>query len=130
MEWGVARCYTVRAVRTIDSLMVEGDAAPERCETPADRFAPAAPTGLTAVASEGTINLIWDPNGEPDLAGYLVLRAGGPSAGLTAVTPAAITVSTFSDNVPSGVRYTYVIKAVDTAGNVSEGSVPVEETSR
>ena len=37
-----------------------------------------------AVASEGTINLIWDPNTEADLAGYLVLRAGGrqrPDAG-------------------------------------------------
>jgi hypothetical protein len=130
IEWGVPRCYTVRAVRTIDNLSVEGDAAPERCETPADHFAPAAPTGLTAVASEGTINLIWDPNAEPDLAGYLVLRSGGPSSDLTPVTPQSISVSTFSDNVPSGVRYTYVIQAVDTAGNVSRGSAPVEETSR
>jgi hypothetical protein len=130
IDWGVARCYTVRAVRTIASLTVEGEAAPESCETPADRFPPAAPTGLTAVASEGTINLIWDPNTESDLAGYLVLRSGGPSANLTLVTPQVITVSTFSDSVPSGVRYTYVIQAVDTAGNGSAGSAPVEETSR
>ena len=39
-------------------------------------------------------------------------------------------VACSSQPVPSGVRYTYVIKAVDTAGNVSEGSAPVEETSR
>jgi hypothetical protein len=46
------------------------------------------------------------------------------------VTATPITESTFSDNVPSGVSYTYVIEAVDTAGNVSAGSAPVEETSR
>jgi hypothetical protein len=130
IEWGVARCYTVRAVTTIDSLAVEGDAAPERCETPADTFPPAAPLGLTAVASEGTINLIWDPSPEADLAGYLVLRAGAPSTDLVAITPKPITVSTLSDPVPSGVGYTYVIQAVDNAGNVSAGSAPVEETSR
>jgi hypothetical protein len=130
MEFGVRRCYTVRAVRMVDNLSVEGDAAPESCETPVDTFPPAVPMGLTAVASEGTINLIWDPNTESDLAGYLVLRADGPSAALKAVTPKPITESTFSDNVPSGVRYTYAIQAVDTAGNVSNGSTPVEETSR
>jgi hypothetical protein len=130
MEFGVARCYTVRAVRTIGNLAVEGDAAPESCETPVDRFPPAVPVGLTAVASEGTINLIWDPNAESDLAGYIVLRSGGPTAELTAITPKPITESTFSDNVPSGVRYTYAIQAVDTAGNASNGSAPVEETSR
>jgi hypothetical protein len=130
IEWGVTRCYTVRAVREVDHLAVEGDAALERCETPADRFPPAAPTGLTAVASEGTINLIWNPNAESDLAGYVVLRADGPSGDLTPVTPKPITESTFSDTVPSGVSYTYAIQAVDTAGNVSVGSGPVEETSR
>jgi hypothetical protein len=82
------------------------------------------------VASEGTINLIWDPNAESDLAGYVVLRSGGSIADLTAITPQPITESTFSDTVPSGVRYTYAIQAVDTAGNKSNGSAPVEETSR
>jgi hypothetical protein len=130
IEWGASRCYTVRAVRRLDNLTVEGEAAPATCETPADRFPPAAPTGLTAVASEGTINLIWDPSAEADLAGYLVLRSAGPSPDLKPVTPKPIAESTFSDTVPSGVSYTYVVQAVDTAGNVSAGSAAVEETSR
>ena len=100
---GRERCYTVRAVRTVDGLAVESEAAPERCVTPADTFPPAAPAGLTAVASEGAINLIWDPNAETDLAGYLVLRASAPSADLAPVTPTPITETTFSDTVPAGV---------------------------
>jgi len=32
-------------------------------------FPPAAPARLVAVADEGGISLIWEPNGEPDVAG-------------------------------------------------------------
>mgnify|MGYP000474274054 CR=1 FL=1 len=39
---------------------------------------PAAPTGLQAVAGDGAVSLIWEPNSESDLAGYLVLRAVAP----------------------------------------------------
>ena len=124
------RCYTVRAVRRIGDLSIEGDAAPPRCLAPADTFAPAAPTGLTAVASEGAINLIWTPNQEADLAGYLVLRAAAPSSDLVAMSPTPIAETTFSDTVQPGMRYTYAIQAVDTAGNVSPASARVEETAR
>ena len=97
---------------------------------PEDTFPPAAPTGLTAVASEGTINLIWTPNQEADLAGYRVLRAAGPSADLVAVSPTPIAESTFSDTVQPGVRYTYAIQAVDYSRQRERRVGPVEETAR
>jgi hypothetical protein len=130
VAWNVTRCYAIRAVRRVDDLSVEGDASQPRCEVLKDTFAPAPPSGLTAVASEGTISLIWTPNQESDLAGYRVLRAAAPSADLLAVSDGIIAASTFTDRVEPGVRYLYAVQAVDNVGNVSAASVYVEETAR
>jgi len=128
IEWGVERCYTVRTVELIDPLSVESEASPARCVTPTDTFSPKAPTGLTAVATEGAINLIWDPNTEADLAGYVVLRAAAPSGTFTPVTPAPIQQANFTDSVQPGVRYVYAVRAIDKAGNASEPSEATDAT--
>jgi hypothetical protein len=130
MEWGKKRCYTVRTAEAIGSFTVESDAPPAVCDTLVDTFPPSAPKGATGIASEGAINLIWEPNTEKDLAGYIVLRAAAPSQDLQPVTPAPIQETSFKDAVQSGVQYTYVVKAVDRAGNASPASAPVVETAR
>jgi hypothetical protein len=130
ITWNAERCYVVRAVRRSGDLLVEGDPSPQRCATLKDTFPPAPPTGVTTVASEGSINLIWTPNNETDLAGYRVLRATLPSGELTLVTPSTITESSFADPVQAGARYAYAVQAVDTAGNASAPSERVEETAR
>ena len=130
VEWNVDRCYTVRAVRRLNELGVEGDAAPARCERLVDTFSPAPPTGLTAVASEGAISLIWTPNTEADLAGYRVLRAAAPSTELLPITSEPLAESTYTDTVQPDTRYVYAVVAVDTAGNASVPSERVEETAR
>lgn len=130
VAWAVERCYTVRAVQIVSGLAVEGDAAPPKCAELKDTFPPAAPTGVTAVASEGAINLIWTPGTESDLAGYRVLRAALPDGVLAPVTADVIKESTFTDSVQAGLRYAYVVQAVDSAGNVSASSARVEETAR
>ena len=53
-----------------------------------------------------------------------------PSVDLMPVTTGTIAESTFTDTVEAGVRYTYAIQAVDTAGNASALSATVEETAR
>lgn len=130
IEWGVERCYTVRTVWTFGELSVESDAAPPRCVTPTDTFSPAAPTGLTPIPSEGAITLIWNPNTEGDLAGYVVFRASVPGGVLIPLTPAPIQLTTFRDTVARGARFAYAVKAVDKAGNASLESARVEETAR
>jgi len=130
IEWGVERCYTVRVVWTFGELSVESDAAPPRCTTPTDTFRPAAPTGLTPIPSEGAVTLIWNPNTEGDLAGYVVLRASGPSGALMPLTPGPIQLTTFRDTVARGARFAYAVKAIDKAGNASLESARVEETAR
>ena len=130
IEWGTERCYLVRAVQIVEGLSLESDASPATCVTLADTFPPAAPVGLNTVAAEGAVNLIWDPNKESDLAGYVVLRAIAPDSNLVSITPAPVLETTFRDTVPAGARVTYAVQAVDKAGNMSPRSAPVEETAR
>jgi hypothetical protein len=130
IEWGVERCYAVRTVQTTNGLTMESEASEPACVTLTDTFPPAAPTGLTAVAADGSISLIWNASPEKDAAGYLVLRAIAPAATPVPVTPAPIQETTFRDMVAAGVRVVYAVQAVDTAGNVSPMSSPIEETAR
>ena len=79
----------------------------------------------------GVINLIWDANGEGDLAGYIVLRGEAPGDTLQPVTPEPVTVTSYRDEtVRAGTRYVYAVVAVDRAGNRSPESNRAEETAR
>jgi hypothetical protein len=79
------------------------------------------------------MNLGWDANAEPDLAGYLVLRGEAPGDTLQPLTPVPITATSYEDKtVTAGVRYVYAIVALDKASppNRSAPSARVEETAR
>ena len=129
VTWGAERCYAIRTVEAVGSASIESDAVPSTCVTLVDTFPPAAPKELKSVAGEGVINLIWQPNDEKDLAGYIVLR--GPSADqLQPITAAPVKETTFPDKVAAGTRYVYAVKAVDKAGNASAPSNTIEETAR
>ena len=87
-----------------------------------DLTPPAPPAGLAATPGPGQVTLSWTANGEADLAGYRVLRDGVQVASLGKVT-------TYVDaGVVSSQSYTYVLRAVDTAGNVSGDSASVTAT--
>ena len=133
VEFGAERCYVVRTVDTVGGLHVESEPSPKACVTFVDTFPPSAPRGLTAVASEGAIDLIWDPNTEKDLEGYLVLRGEAPGETLQPLTPKPIHETTYRDtSVRPGVRYLYAVVAVDKAmpPNRSAMSARVEEVAR
>src|SRR5262249_1584237 len=130
MVWDVERCYVIRTVQLLGELSVESDAPAPACRRLVDTFPPAAPQGLRAVPGQGYISLIWQPNTEKDLAGYLVFRGIGTGETLDQITPAPIQDSTFTDNVPAGVHCFYAVKAIDRAGNVSPMSNRDEGTAR
>ena len=128
--WGEKRCYIVVAAETIGGTTIESAPPPPSCQTLVDTFPPETPKGLNAIASEGAINLIWEPNTEKDLAGYIVLRGVEPAQTLQPLTKEPIVEPSFKDTVPAGVSYVYVVQAVDKAGNASPASVRVVETAR
>jgi fibronectin type 3 domain-containing protein len=116
VEFGARRCYEVRSVRLAGAISVESPASQPACVTLTDTFPPSAPKSLDGVANEGAISLIWEPNTEKDLAGYVVLRGEAPGETLTPLTPAPIHETTYRDTtVKPGVTYVYVVVAVDTA---------------
>lgn len=127
-------CYTVRAVLGAAQLLVEGDPSPRVCIVPVDITPPAAPVGLAAVVAEGAISLIWEPNAEADIGGYLVLRGRAGDATLQPLTSSPIPDARYTDRtVTPGEPYVYAIVAVDSrvpVPNVSAESFRVEETAR
>jgi hypothetical protein len=132
---GRRRCYVVRAVRGDGAQAVEGTPSePPACVDPVDDFPPEAPIRLETSTSEGAITLIWEPNAEPDIAGYLVLRGEAGDATLTPVSDTVVTETRFTDRtVKPGVRYVYAVQAIDSRlprPNVSLESARVEETAR
>ena len=104
------------------------------CVTPVDVFPPAAPGGLATVPSDRAISLLWEPNSDVDLGGYLVLRGEVGDATLRLLTDRPIADVRFRDTaVQPGTRYVYVVVAVDSRlplPNVSAASAQVEETAR
>lgn len=130
IEWDTERCYVVRAVRVVETVRLESDESAPACVTPRDTFPPARPAGLIGVGSEAAISLIWTPNSEPDLAGYIVLRSIEPATTPSPLSDTPMVESNFRDSVPAGARVSYSIQAVDRKGNRSEPSTPITETAR
>jgi hypothetical protein len=119
------RCYYVRAVRGTGAQQVESEPSPRECMVPVDLEPPARPTGLRATFVEGGVMLSWEPNGEEDFRGYVVLRreAGGDTLLELTSTPVAATQYVDETSLVSGRMYIYVVQAVDNRiplPNVSE----------
>ena len=86
----------------------------------ADFVAPAAVAGLVlSDLGGGSIRLTWDPNGEPDIQGYVVYRDSAevfmPDPGKSLATVLHPEV-TFDDTPPSGQWY-YLVAAFDESGH-------------
>jgi hypothetical protein len=100
-----------------------------------DVFPPEVPTGLAAVATAGengqgpAIDLNWQPNTEPDLAGYVVYRRQGVGE-WQRISPAIPSIApAFHDpQVQPGHTYIYAVSAVDQGGHESQRSTEAEET--
>jgi hypothetical protein len=120
-QFGQSYNYIVQAV----SGTTESEISPPVAITPVDKFAPAAPAGLTIVAGIGSIELVWDRNTEPDLRGYRVYRGAGDGP-LARIAEMVDTPSYSDRQVETGKRYRYAVTAVDQAGNESAQSAVAE----
>lgn len=128
-QFGKSYTYRIETIIKLgDNRQAESDPSVEISIAPKDIFPPAVPTGLHATATPNSIELSWEANTEPDLAGYRIYRAA-PGGGFEKIadTPA---LPSYSDHgIEHGRAYRYAISAVDQAGNESARSTPAEATS-
>ncbi len=126
-QFGVFYSYLVQRIVPVgDGREAESDLTAPVTINPVDTFPPAAPVGLRAIPAPGSIELSWEGNSEPDLAGYHVYRAppGGSWENI-----AAANLPGFSDRgVEKGKTYRYAVTAVDRSGNESPRSAEVSST--
>ncbi|TNF27106.1 MAG: hypothetical protein EP329_20110 [Deltaproteobacteria bacterium] len=80
---------------------------------------PGAVTGLVATAGAAAIDLDWNDNAEPDLAGYHVYRGTDASGPWTRLNGALLAVSAYTDATATAGRWYYGVTAVDAAGGES-----------
>jgi len=127
-EYGKTYTYHVQTiVKLADNRTAESDLSADVSITPKDVFPPAVPGGVRATPSPSTIEVSWDPDTDPDLAGYRVYRA--EAGGMFVKIADTSTIPTYSDHaVENGKTYRYAITAVDQLGNESARSTPVEAT--
>ncbi len=124
------RCYHVRAVRGTGTQQVESEPSQRACIVPVDLEPPARPTGLRATFVEGGVMLLWEPNGEEDFRGYVVLRREAGDDTLLELTSAPTAVTQYTDDklLVSGRMYIYVVQAVDNRIPLPNVSDPAEIT--
>jgi hypothetical protein len=91
-----------------------------------DRFPPAPPRDLDAVAEAGRIRVLWYPGGAPDERTWIVERQReGESEFVERGRSEAPDAFFLDDAVEPGMRYRYRVLAQDASGN---GSTPVGPT--
>jgi hypothetical protein len=139
-ERGQTYRYTAQRVRsvTLNGRALEIRSTPSATITAVmrDSFPPKTPTGLAAIPAADGIDLSWEPNAEPDLAGYIVYRRQVSSTGEATGTPIRLTSAptpapAFSDRTAQpGLTYSYRVTAIDTAGNESPAGNEVQESRR
>ena len=144
---GHAYRYTAQRVRSVElgGQRLEVRSLPSVTVTVEmkDVFPPEAPVGLVAVpgfagatndsTQKPTIDLSWEPNMEPRVAGYRVYRhdLGGEAASAwMQLDSELVPMAAYRDlTVVAGDMYAYRVTAVDAAGNESTRSDEVVETA-
>ncbi|MFE0647177.1 carbohydrate binding domain-containing protein [Streptomyces sp. NPDC059534] len=114
-------------VSTVRNNVVTANATDPCAAATPDTQAPTAPGRVTAAADGISVLLTWDPSTDDrGVTKYQVTRTGG--SGGTVVTDVGSTV--YSDTgLAERTAYSYTVKAVDAAGNVSAASAAATATT-
>lgn len=98
-----------------------------------DTTPPAIPTGLTVATGDedGTLDVSWNANTDPDLDGYNLYRSDALNGTYVMVNTAVISGTTYTDSgLEDNTTYYYKLKAVDDEGQESDFSQPASGTTR
>ncbi|MEO8595523.1 MAG: hypothetical protein ABI759_19545 [Candidatus Solibacter sp.] len=124
-EAGKSYTYLVQTIVKFDNgKEAESEFSSQLAVTARDVLPPAAPQNLQGSTAPNSVELNWDRNLEPDLAGYRVYRALADGAfEKLADVPA---IPSYSDRqAETGKTYRYQVTAMDQAGNQSPRSASV-----
>ncbi len=114
--------YTLRAIVQPKPL-VETAASAEVEIDYRDRFAPAAPTELVALAETGRVRLVWRESTSIDTTGYIVYRRNPGESNFRRLDDDPVTETVYiDDGLTAGRSFDYRVTAVDAAGNEGEPS--------
>jgi len=128
--YGETYRYSVRALLKPPPPLRESVPCDEVEARPLDLYAPKAPTGLAAAVEGQAIKLYWFPNSEADLHGYRVYRREAKGE-FRPIGDVGAAETSFADTTAArGVRYYYVVTALDgaTPPNESARSAEVSES--
>jgi len=133
-DFGKDYFYFVRAVSVgRDAAPIESQESNILSLKPVDTFAPTPPAAITLAVGQNMISIFFAINPEKDIAGYKIYRSTDRDADKAAwklLTPELLKTNTFQDpTVEAGKTYYYYLTATDNAGNVSEPSEIVSETT-
>ena len=110
---GTTYYYAVAAVNSSGA----GPYSPEKSATPTIA-PPTAPTTLTAVGTNGAVNLSW--SGATGAATYEVKRSTGSGGGETNLASVSGTSTSYSDTtVINGLTYYYIVQSVNSGGTAN-----------
>jgi hypothetical protein len=124
--------YSVRSVAQYEAGSVESGDSQLVAVAPKDTFPPAPPQGLVAVVVPAEapattyLEFSWGISPEPDVAGYNIYRSEPGSAAPQKLNRELLLTPAFRDmSAVPGRDYSYVVTAVDRAGNESQPSAAV-----
>lgn len=125
---GARYIYAVRTVGS-ETPLVESGASAESEIDYVDRYAPAAPQRLIGLGESGQVRLVWEASESVDTTGYRVYRRDPTTSDYRDVTDSPVRETELVDTgLTPGLTYTYVVTAVDGAGNESGRSNAAEIT--
>jgi fibronectin type 3 domain-containing protein len=113
--------YAVLAIRTDAGTTARGEPSTRVAATPARTTPPEAPTNLVATPSRNTVRLSWTASRDPNVAGYVVYRAG-PSGAFERIAAPRVPATTFTDRDLRPGVYRYVITAQDATVRANESA--------
>ena len=111
------------AVRAVDAAANLSDPSNSASATVLDTTKPTVPGNLTASAGTGQVALSWNTSSDDvGVAGYRIYRGPDWVASVTSGT------TSYTDTGLAAGSYTYTVRAVDAAGNLSDPSNPASAT--
>jgi large repetitive protein len=89
-------------------------------------MAPGTPSGFKVTPGDAQVTLVWKPNTESDLKGYVVYYGVASGALTTTINVTAPTVTATVTGLVNGTNYLFAVAAQDNAGNMSRKTTALQ----